>query len=157
MKEKTIIVHRFMSEEEYDLLVSGFVLTNHSDHPCERTTSVGFCFTPDDPSVAIKWLGGLVETDYCVTFEVREDQLSKSVAEYRDVSVPLPDMCKGFIPTETKKIRRVEYCTEFYSIRDFHIVSVSDSFRSVAGAKRIQKILEGMGYRKQLVDKSGLR
>lgn len=152
-----MIVHRFMSEEEYDLLVSGFTLVNHSDHPYERTTSVGFCFTPDNPAEAIRWLGGLVETDYCVTFEVQEGQLSESVAEYRDVSVPLPDASLGFIPKDGKKVRRVEYCTEFYSIRDLRIVDVSVSFRSVMGAGRIQKILEGMGYRKQLVDKSGLR
>ncbi len=150
-------MHRFMSEMEFGALMSGETLVSHDRHPYERTTSVGFCFTPDDPSVAIKWLGGLVETDYCVTFEVPEGLLRKSIGEYRDVTVPLPDVGEGFVPQETEMVRRVEYCAEHYSIRDFRIVSVSVSFRSVAGAKRIQKILEGMGYRKQLVDKSGLR
>lgn len=50
-----MIVHRFMSEAEYECLIGGAKLMNATDHykSGHKTDSVGFCFFPDDPDEAI--------------------------------------------------------------------------------------------------------
>ena len=70
-----MIVHRFMSSEEYGRLVKGETLENHRHHAKGGAGSVGFCFTQEAPELAIRWLSGIVDTDYCVTFRVRDKGL----------------------------------------------------------------------------------
>ena len=81
-----MIVHRFMSDAEYEVLKAGKRLINctvHSDKN-RKTTSVGFCFFTEDPAEAIHWLSGCCDPDWCVTMEFPDDYLSESKATYRD-------------------------------------------------------------------------
>ena len=67
-----MVVHRFMSAEEWRRLQAGQLLVNESKHRGFRSESRGFCFTTDDPKEAIHYLSGNVDTDVCVTMEVPE-------------------------------------------------------------------------------------
>ena len=79
-----MVVHRFMSAEEWRRLQAGQLLVNESKHRGFRSESRGFCFTTDDPKEAIHYLSGNVDTDVCVTMEVPEGMLRKTKAIYRD-------------------------------------------------------------------------
>lgn len=70
-----MIVHRFMSAEEYRRLVNGQLLVNESKHKGFRSESRGFCFTTDEPKEAIRYLSGNVDTAYCVTMDIPESTL----------------------------------------------------------------------------------
>ena len=67
-----MILHRFMSKREYDALMAGKHLVNTIDHGAqgERSSSIGFCFFPEEPSEAIHWLSFIVDADFCVTMEI---------------------------------------------------------------------------------------
>lgn len=88
-----MILHRFCSSAEYDAFMRGEVLKNNTDHGARRgysvTSSIGFCFFSEDPEDAIHWLSGIVDLDYCLTFDIPDEMLSMSSARYRDVSTPL--------------------------------------------------------------------
>ena len=76
-----MILHRFMSEAEFERLLAGERLTNTTDFHGEQgrhTTSVGFCFFPEDPDEAIHWLRGIVRAyewqgDYRIDWNKRCD------------------------------------------------------------------------------------
>lgn len=67
-----MILHRFMSKREYDALMAGKQLVNTIDHGAqgERSSSIGFCFFPEEPSEAIHWLSFIVDADFCVKMEI---------------------------------------------------------------------------------------
>ena len=67
-----MIVHRFMSDLEYQRLMAGETLTNTTVHAAEgrKSRSVGFCFFTESPEEAIHWLSFNVSTDWCVTFDI---------------------------------------------------------------------------------------
>lgn len=50
-----------MSEREFERYQNGEVLENNIDHrkSGEHTNSVGFCFFPEEPDDAIRWLSGI--------------------------------------------------------------------------------------------------
>ena len=81
-----MIVHRFMSDLEYQRLMDGETLTNTTVHAAEgrKSRSVGFCFFTESPEEAIHWLSFNVSTDWCVTFDIPDNLLQKSRARYRD-------------------------------------------------------------------------
>ena len=111
-------VTRFMSRAEWDKLTSGQTITNHRKHKA-KTTSVGFCFTEDEPQVAWKYLGGVVDAEVCVTFEFPDGFLTESKAQYAD-------------KREGAKFgnlmeKRDWYCTE-YSLDECKVVCVIDPF-----------------------------
>lgn len=132
-----MIVHRFMSEAEYDCLISGAKLmnaTNHADNG-QLTNSVGFCFFTEDPDKAIHWLSGCTYPERCVTMEVPDTLLSESYGTYRDpkrdnLNAPPP---KGGRPT----IKRREYCTTHYSLAEgVRVLSSTDRYRKYADYRR---------------------
>ncbi len=151
-----MIVHRFMSKKEFRQLERGEVLTNRSTHPFERTTSVGFCFFAEQPQVAVRWLGGVVETDYCVTFDVPRGLLSEGTAEYRDPDYPAPAVLSAHPSEDIKKIRKKEYCCISYSKRDFRIVSFTRAYSKLPSHSVISAMLKRNGYQARKVDKSDL-
>ena len=82
-----MILHRFMSKREYDALMAGKQLVNTIDHGAqgERSSSIGFCFFPEEPSEAIHWLSFIVDADFCVTMEIPGHLVTASKGRYRDV------------------------------------------------------------------------
>jgi hypothetical protein len=110
-----------MSEAEYEVLIAGGRLMNATDHHKEhgrKTTSVGFCFFPEDPDKAIHWLSGIVNTEVCVTLDIDESLLTESTGTYRDDE---NDDIEGMsllelMFTPAPQIERKEYCLTEYSL-----------------------------------------
>lgn len=128
-----MIVHRFMSEAEYECLIAGAKLMSATDHHREKgqkTTSVGFCFFAEDPDEAIHWLRGIVSTDQCVTLDIPDHLLTESKGVYRDYE---NDDCDGmdfldlmFAPAPT--VERKEYCLTEYSLQTARLLSATDKY-----------------------------
>jgi hypothetical protein len=118
-----MIVHRFMSEDEYRKLIKGERLVNVNPHFGQKTTSMGFCFFIEQPKDAIHWLSGIVIPEVCVTLEFPEGYLKKAYGYYRDVEKD--KNCTGKFPP----VRKAEYCCTEYSIDDCKVIAVDkDSF-----------------------------
>lgn len=117
-----MIVHRFMSDLEYQRLMAGETLTNTTVHAHlgRKSNSVGFCFFTEPPEEAIHWLSFNVDTEWCVTFEIPENRLRRSRAHYRD---PKNDSLEHHA-----SIWRTEWCTKKYSIRTAHIISATNQW-----------------------------
>ena len=80
-----MILHRYMSEREFEAYTKGKTMRNDTKHgESAKTTSVGFCFFPEEPEEAHRWLRGIVCDDVCVTFDVPENMVKKSVGTYND-------------------------------------------------------------------------
>ncbi|MBR5395728.1 MAG: hypothetical protein IK144_11725 [Bacteroidaceae bacterium] len=132
-----MIIHRFMSEAEYDCLISGAKLMNATDHSRSghKTDSVGFCFFIEDPEEAIHWLSGCTYPDLCVTMEVPDALLRESYGIYRDpkhddLFAPVPE---GGRPT----LKHREYCTTQYSLSDgVRVLSSTDRYSKYAEIRR---------------------
>ncbi len=139
-----MIVHRFMSEAEYDCLISGAKLMNATDHSKSghKTDSVGFCFFPDDPDEAIHWLSGCTYPDKCVTMEIPDSMLRESCGIYRD---PKRDDLKSgpVVGGNRPTMRKREYCLTAYSINDVRILSVTDRYAQYA---HLRRYLERLAY-----------
>lgn len=121
-----MIVHRFMSDKEYQRLLAGETLTNttvHARHG-KKSYSVGFCFFTEPPEEAIHWLSFNVDTDWCVTFDIPEQLLTKSMAHYRD-----PEKDRWGAPAS---IWRTEWCLQEYSVSTAHIVKADDQWATYA-------------------------
>lgn len=120
-----------MSWEEYQSLLKGRNLTNNTVHKNNglRTTSVGFCFFVEDPYKAIHWLGGCVNSEYCVTMDIPDKLLTESEGTYRDTEKTdvndnfiqtIISAIFGTIPMKTLK----EYCLQEYDISKVKILNV---------------------------------
>lgn len=136
-------VHRFMSEAEYDCLISGAKLTNYTDHASrgQKTNSVGFCFFAEAPDEAIHWLSGCTYPDCCVTMDVPDGLLRESYGIYRDpkrddLFQPAPS---GGRPT----MHKLEYCTTSYSLAQG--VEVVGMTRKYADLAQIRRVFVSMG------------
>ena len=116
-----MILHRFMSENEYKKLVAGETLENHTRHDA-HTSSIGFCFTPSPPEESIHWLSGNVDTDVCVTMAV---------------------------PDTMATVTRKEFCCERYSIRDVRVLGVTTAFSHIPGRRETDALLRMMGYERK--------
>ena len=127
-------VTRFMSRAEWDKLKAGQTITNNRRHEA-KTTSVGFCFTEDEPQVAWKYLDGIVDADVCVTFEFPEDFLTESTAKYADQS-------EGAKMTDLMDKR--EWCCAEYSINDCRVVCAIDPFMGEE-YQQLKKIVDFLG------------
>lgn len=105
-----------MSLEEFNLLKSGKMLENHTDHSVgHRTTSRGFCFFDEDdcsPEYAFEFLRGIVSDEVCVRFEVDKKLLTESWGIYAD------PFCENWFDT----ITMTEWCCESYNNKDFRIL-----------------------------------
>lgn len=119
-----MIVHRFMSDLEYQRLMDGETLTNTTNHAAngQRSTSVGFCFFTEEPDKAIHWLSTIVCADWCVTFDIPDQMLTKSRARYRD---PERD---NWLLDQPATIWRTEWCLQQYSIHTTHIVKADNQW-----------------------------
>lgn len=123
-----MILHRFMSNDEYRRLMAGEKLKNTTHHAAKgkKTTSVGFCFFPEDPEKAIHWLSGNVYPEQCVTMDIPDDMLTESKGFYRDAE-------RDLSVTEFKHIERTEYCLTHYSLADgVRVISTTDSYKMYA-------------------------
>lgn len=136
-------VHRFMSMAEFQKLLKGETLHNSTNHAKDgyKTSSVGFCFTTDDPDEAIHYLSGNVDTDVCVTFDVKAVQLQKSTALYRNPSMPVPEGKLFVPPLDGEAIEKVEYCTQSYSLQTFHLLKVSTDYQYIPGRAYTQHMM----------------
>ena len=111
-----------MSDIEYRLLMCGDTLTNTTNHAAkgQRSTSIGFCFFTEEPDKAIHWLSTIVSTDWCVTFDIPVQLLTKSKAHYRD-----PEYDSFEHPTS---IWRTEWCLQEYSIGTVRVIKADDQW-----------------------------
>lgn len=115
-----MILHRFMSDREYQALMQGKTLRNatrHRDNGC-HSTSVGFCFFAEEPEDAVHWLDGLVDFDWCVTFDVPDDRICRTKGEYASQD------SNGFFD----KVTRTEYCRTMYNNNLFKVINSSNQY-----------------------------
>lgn len=129
-----MILHRFMSEREFNDYQDGETLRNTTDHRKNgaHTTSVGFCFFTEEPDEAIHWLSGIVTDDVCVTFDVPDDKVVKSSGIYCDheksdnswgaLFEDVFAAIRGEEMPNAVMIERAEYCCTEYSDKDFRLV-----------------------------------
>lgn len=111
-----------MSDKEYRLLLAGETLTNKTDHAANgcKSTSIGFCFFTEQPEEAIHWLSGNVCTDWCVTFDIPDQLLTKSRARYRD-----PERDSWDNPAS---MWLTEYCLQEYSLSKVNIIKADEQY-----------------------------
>lgn len=133
-----MIVHRFMSDREYQKLIKGDTLKNsivHKEKGC-LSTSIGFCFFTEPPEKAIHWLSFNVDTDWCVTFDIPDEMLTEAKALYRD---PEKDKDRSVFD-EPASIWRTEWCLQEYSNKDVQIVKADNQWANYVD--EIKKELE---------------
>lgn len=132
-----MIVHRFMSDSEYECLIAGAKLMNATDHHAARgqkTNSVGFCFFVEDPDEAIHWLSGCTFPDWCVTMEIPDEMLRESYGIYRD---PERDDLHAPAPKEGRPtMKKREYCLTSYSLNDVKVINATERFARYAMLRR---------------------
>ena len=121
-----MIVHRFMSDKEYQRLIDGKTLTNTAKHAenGKKSTSVGFCFFTEPPEEAIHWLSFIVDTDWCVTFDIPNHLLHESKGCYRD-----PENDRFGSPAF---VWRKEWCLMEYSTNTVRIIKSDKQFAKYA-------------------------
>ena len=82
MAKDKLILHRFMSREEYIMYQSGAVLHNDTDHYRDGkggSTSQGFCFFVGNAREWAHRLNGLVSFDVLLTVELSVEDLDADV------------------------------------------------------------------------------
>lgn len=117
-----MILHRFCSAREYDSFCRGEELINTTEHGKLRgtaSTSVGFCFFPEDPEDAKHWLSGIVDFDYCITVEVKDDEVNPSRGRYLSGD-------------KTEVMYKTEYCCVTYDNVRFRLLDATTKFKSYA-------------------------
>lgn len=131
-------VHRFMSAGEYEKLMRGEVLVNHTDHRSTKSGSIGFCFFTEPPKEAIHWLSGNVDCDYCVTMDIPEEMLTQSWGHYRD---PKKHDLRTIYVSETMSMTKVEWCCQTYSKKQVKILNVSKEFAALSDMRRALRMI----------------
>lgn len=132
-----MILHRFMSEREYEALMAGEVLTNTTDHGArgQKTDSVGFCFFAEQPDEAIHWLSGCTYPDRCVTMEISDGLLTESYGTYRDPK--RDDLFATPIGAPRPTMRKREYCLQRYQRgHGVQVISSTDRYHEYADIRR---------------------
>lgn len=134
-----MIVHRFMSDAEYEVLVAGGRLMNATDHARKygrRTDCIGFCFFIEEPEKAIHWLSGCCYPDHCVTLDIPDRMLREGYGIYRDPErddLTRGPIMGGHLPTMQKR----EYCLTSYALSDgITIISDTEEYRYYANIRR---------------------
>lgn len=108
---------RFCSPKEIEALLRGATLKNIKDHYKNGrggSLSTGFCFTPDPPKTAFKYLRGIVCPLCCVEYEVPDDVLTPSMGVY---ARHLDD------GTSTTTLK-TEYCFTELSLSSFRLIRI---------------------------------
>ena len=134
-----MIVHRFMSDREYQSLMAGKTLANTTVHAANghKSTSVGFCFFTESPEEAVHWLSFTVGSlDWCVTLDIPDQLLHKSKAHYRD-----PENDSWIHPAS---IWRTEWCLREYSISTARIIKTDDQWAKYVENME-KKLVEQLG------------
>lgn len=132
-------LHRFCSAEEFKKFMAGEKLVNDKDHGASRgsdsTTAVGFCFFTEDPEKAKHWLSGIVDFDYCLTFDVPKSSVI---------------ICHGRYAADPGNffgghVIRAEFCCREYDNKTFKLIKADTSFRGYApNASVLRKICPGL-------------
>lgn len=135
-----------MSDKEYKSLMAVETLTNTTIHAAkgQRSTSVGFCFFTEEPDKAIHWLSTIVSTDWCVTFDIPDQMLTKARARYRD---PERD---NWLLAEPATIWRTEWCMQEYSLADVKVIGATEQWKYYAENLKRQ-VVEELGPLGQLL------
>lgn len=118
MGKKIIRLTRFCSQQEYNKFMAGEELVNDKDHfqgGKGGSTSAGFCFTPDEPKTAWRYLKGIVTADICMVLDIEATMINESAGVYADYS-------KG--ADFTKRCWKKEYCTKQYSNKTARLVKM---------------------------------
>lgn len=103
-----MILTRFCSKAEYDAYMRGEELVNNTDHYHAGrggSTSQGFCFTPDTPRRAWRYLKGIVTPEVCMILNIPDSQLKRTFGKY-------PDYSDNRV---LKACLKKEYCCTMYS------------------------------------------
>ena len=139
--DRTMIVHRFMSETEYEGLMAGGKLMNGIIHAEQgkKTTSVGFCFFAEDPEEAIHWLSGTCDPEWCVTLNFPEGYLKESESTFRDHE---RDDLFAPVGGKHKTIKRKEYCCTIYDNKTAQVLCATQRYKKYAD---IRKALQRLG------------
>lgn len=121
-------VTRFCSIEEYNKFVAGEVLTNTTDHyrgSKGGSTSIGFCFTKDEPITAFQYLKGIVYCDICMILDIDIKRLVKTSGKYAKqkdgkfiCSVLKEEYCCTQYSNKTAKLVRTLKPIEFATWQD---------------------------------------
>ena len=109
-------VTRFCSLSEFESFQAGKTLINTTDHYCGGkggSTSHGFCFSPDEPATAWRYLKGIVTPGICMVLEIPDSILTPSFGKYVDYSNEKEDFT-----TCLKK----EYCLQMYSKKEAKLI-----------------------------------
>lgn len=120
MAHDTLILHRFMSREEYIMYQSGEVLHNDTDHfqgDKGGSVSKGFCFFTGDIDEWAHRLNGLVSFDVLLTVELDLENTDADV--YISSGVYADDPSAEF---PKRRLYR-EVCTTAYSKQSMRFVS----------------------------------
>ena len=130
-------LYRYMSMKEFSKLSSGCILENKNTFMKNRTSSIGFCFLPEEikikdktgeynltPVESLEFLEGIVTNDVLVEFIVNSDLVQKSNGVYAN----------PFIDEWDCYVEITEYCAKQYSKETFipiRYAIVSDSNNAV--------------------------
>lgn len=112
----TIRLTRFCSAHEFISFLEGKTLKNDTDHRVTRgdaTTSVGFCFSTDNPKTAWRYLKGIVGFDVCMVLDMPKHLLTPSIGRYTNYSSSLAPFCY-----------KTEFCCNSYSLETARLVKV---------------------------------
>lgn len=80
-----MILYRFCSLKELEAVQRGETLVNTTDHYRDGaggSTSVGFCFTPDPPEEAFRYLKGIVCPEVVVKYNIPRENLRQTCGKY---------------------------------------------------------------------------
>lgn len=125
MAKDKLILHRFMSREEYIMYHSGEVLHNDTDHyqgGKEGSTSKGFCFFTGNIHEWAHRLNGLVSFDVLLTVELDLENTDADV--YISSGVYTDDPSAEF---PKRRLYR-EVCTTAYSKQSMRFISADFSW-----------------------------
>lgn len=114
---------RFMGREEYEALMRGEELENHTDWKAvgKNSDSVGFCFfdTLEAPEERLSYALGVIslQTEYCVIFKCKGARLRQGYGTYaKPVDITRIDQIDRTL-NHQNILRKKEYSTEHYSNR----------------------------------------
>ena len=108
---------RFCSPKEIEALLRGATLIHSGDHFKNGrggSVSKGFCFTPDPPKRAFKYLKGIVCPLCCVEYEVPVGVITPSLGVY----------AKDHDDRSYSKQLKLEYCCTKLSLSLFHLIRI---------------------------------
>lgn len=114
---------RFMGQQEYEALMRGEELENHTDWKAARknSDSVGFCFfdTLEAPEERLRYALGAIslQSEYCVIFKCKGARLRQGYGTYaKPVDIMRIDQIDRTL-NHQNRLRKKEYNIEHYSNR----------------------------------------